>query len=86
MENLDFRRKVELFEGANRIYSMDKNRRCACGSDRIVPWREMVDVTEKLNPGGEVPWGECELCGAFLYLEAEDLKVKPNDEMVREGR
>ena len=77
---------MELFEGIRRIYSMEKDRRCACGSERIVPWREMADVTEKLNPGGEVPRGECELCGAFLYLEAEDLELKPSDEMVRDGR
>ncbi len=63
---------------------MDKKRRCACGSDRIVPWREMVDVTEKLVPGGEVPWGECELCGAFLYVG--DLEaISRGDEMVREA-
>lgn len=29
----------------------------------------MTDVTEKLAPGGEIPWGECELCGSFLYVE-----------------
>lgn len=43
----------------------------------------MVDVTEKLAPGGEVPLGECELCGAFLYLD--DLRARPRrDEMVRD--
>ena len=62
---------------------MEPNRRCQCGSDRIVPWREMVDVAEKLAPGGEIPLGECEICGAFLYVE--DLRRQfRNDEVVRE--
>lgn len=43
----------------------------------------MVNVTEKLAPGGEVPWGECEQCGAFVYLD--DLGARPRmDTMVRE--
>ena len=28
----------------------------------------MAGVTEKLIPGAEVPKGECELCGTFIYL------------------
>ena len=44
----------------------------------------MVDVTEKLAPGGEIPLGECELCGAFVYLD--NLEARPRTEtMVREG-
>ena len=43
----------------------------------------MADVTEKLSPGGEVPWGECEQCGAFLYLD--EIESRPRKgEIVRE--
>ena len=65
------------------MYSMEPTIKCRCGSQGVIPWKEMAEVTEKLAPGGEVPWGECEQCGTFVYLN--DLEPKGHRaEVVRE--
>ena len=45
----------------------------------------MADVTEKLPPGGEIPWAECESCGAFFYVADMESRLG-TDGMVRECR
>jgi hypothetical protein len=36
--------------------------------DKIIPLSEVPDLGERLDPGKEVPLGECPMCGAFAYV------------------
>ena len=34
----------------------------------ITPLGQIAHLYERLEPGDEVPYGECNACGAFVYL------------------
>lgn len=56
--------------------------RCAnCGvlSDDFVPLEEVPGLNERLDPGDEVPAGECKACGALCYVVVKDPPARDAD-------
>lgn len=41
-----------------------------------VPFAEMDHITDRIEPGGEVPVGTCPMCNALVYLEPEPSRIK----------
>jgi hypothetical protein len=39
--------------------------------NQVVPMYRVRDLQERLDPGGEVPVGECPACGALCYIDKE---------------
>ena len=60
---------------------MTQQTKCAnCGETTtekdIRPLYELPNLHERLDPGSEVPAGECRECGAFVYLIPTSPKKK----------
>jgi hypothetical protein len=44
-----------------------------CDEDELLyTLGDVVDLAERLDPGGVVPAGECPGCDALIYLEVQD--------------
>ena len=59
---------------------MTQQTKCAnCGEtttqEDIRPLYELPNLYERLDPGSEVPAGECRECGAFVYLIPQEVKI-----------
>ena len=37
----------------------------------LVPLENVPDLTSRIDPGAEIPAGECRECGALSYLQTE---------------
>lgn len=44
-------------------------------AENVTPLNECEDLTERLEPGCEVPLGDCPVCRAFCYIM--DSKIVP---------
>jgi len=56
-----------------------KSRCFNCGwvGEPLLGLEEIVDLLQRIEPGGEVPSGECRKCDALCYLVKEPAPKKP---------